>query len=46
MTAVLSVFAHVGHWWTSILYLAPVAVVVGWLGIQSWLQRRRDRRRS
>ena len=34
--------AHVGHWWTSVLYIAPVAVVVGWLSIQAWRDRRRD----
>lgn len=37
------IVAHVGHWATSLLYLAPVAVVVGWLGLQSWRQKRRDR---
>ncbi|HEU4656194.1 MAG TPA: hypothetical protein VFR97_01650 [Capillimicrobium sp.] len=35
--------AHVGHWTTSLLYLAPVAVVVVWLAIQSFRQKRRDR---
>jgi hypothetical protein len=39
-------FAHFGHWWTSILYLAPVAVVVIWLALQSWRERRRDRTRG
>jgi hypothetical protein len=34
--------AHVGHWWGSILYLAPVAVVVVFLAVQSWRARRRD----
>jgi hypothetical protein len=38
-------FAHTGHWITSVLYLAPVAAVVGWLGFQNWRQRRRDRTR-
>jgi len=33
--------AHIGHWWTSILYLAPVVVVVVFLGVQSWRARRR-----
>jgi len=33
-------FAHIGHWWTSILYLAPVVVVVVWLGLSSWRARR------
>lgn len=34
--------AHVGHWTTSILYLAPVIVVVAWLGFQSWRAKRQD----
>ena len=36
--------AHVGHWWTSILYLAPVVVVVAFLAVQSWRSKRRDQR--
>jgi len=36
------VLAHIGHWWTSILYVAPVVVVVVWLGLQSWRAKRRD----
>jgi threonine/homoserine/homoserine lactone efflux protein len=39
-------FAHFGHWWTSILYLAPVAVVIVWLGFQSWRAKRQDRENS
>jgi hypothetical protein len=35
--------AHFGHWWTSILYLAPVVVVIAWLGLQSWRAKRRER---
>jgi purine-cytosine permease-like protein len=35
------VLAHFGHWWGSLLYLAPVVVVVGWLSLQSWLDNRR-----
>ena len=35
-------FAHFGHWWTSILYLAPVVAVVVWLAVQSWRGRRQD----
>jgi hypothetical protein len=35
-------FAHFGHWWGSILYLAPVVVVVVFLGVQSWRAKRRD----
>lgn len=33
-------FAHFGHWWGSLLYLAPVVVVAVWL----WIQGRRGRR--
>lgn len=36
--------AHVGHWWTSILYIAPVVLVVAWLAVQSWRAKRRDQR--
>lgn len=25
------VLAHVGHWWTELLYMSPVAVVGLWL---------------
>ncbi|WP_187369008.1 hypothetical protein [Baekduia soli] len=39
MTALLIV-AHAGHWIAGLLYLAPVAVVVGALGYQSWKDRR------
>ena len=36
--------AHFGHWWTSLLYLAPVVIVVGWLTFTQWREnRRRDR---
>ena len=33
------VSAHLGHWYASLLYVAPVAVIVIVLGVQS----RRDR---
>lgn len=33
--------AHVGHWYHSLLYLAPVLIVV-----VLWIQERRDRRRG
>jgi threonine/homoserine/homoserine lactone efflux protein len=32
--------AHAGHWLVSLLYLAPVAVIVGFVGWQSWRDRR------
>ena len=34
--------AHLGHWYHSLLYLAPVAIVV----VVLWVQERRDRRRG
>jgi hypothetical protein len=35
------VFAHAGHWLPQLLYLAPVLVMVGALGIGKLKQRRR-----
>ncbi|MDX6687283.1 MAG: hypothetical protein QOF26_283 [Baekduia sp.] len=40
MTGVL-ILAHAGHWLAGLLYLAPVAIVVGALGYQSLKDRRR-----
>ena len=34
------ILAHFGHWWTSLLYLAPVVIVVGWLSLQAWRDNR------
>jgi hypothetical protein len=34
--------AHLGHWYVSLLYLGPLAVIVVFLTIQS----RRDKRRG
>jgi cytochrome c-type biogenesis protein CcmH/NrfF len=34
--------AHLGHWYHSLLYLAPVVIVV----IVLWFQERRERRRG
>jgi hypothetical protein len=34
------VLAHFGHWYASMLYVAPVVIVVGFL----WVQTRRERR--
>jgi hypothetical protein len=39
---VLVVVAHVGHWWTTIFYLAPVVVV----GVALAISERRARRRN
>jgi hypothetical protein len=35
------VLAHFGHWYVSLLYVGPVAVIVGVLSFQSWRDRRR-----
>jgi hypothetical protein len=35
------ILAHAGHWLAGLLYLAPVLIVVGALGLQSWKDRRR-----
>jgi len=35
--------AHAGHWATSLLYFAPVVVLVGFLFVQSRRERRRAR---
>jgi cyanate permease len=34
--------AHVGHWYHSLFYLAPVLIVV----VVLWIQERRERRRK
>jgi hypothetical protein len=36
--------AHFGHWYVSLLYLAPVFVIVIVLSVQSWRDRRQARR--
>jgi hypothetical protein len=35
-------FAHLGHWYHSLLYLGPVLIVVAVV----WIQERRERRRD
>ena len=35
------ILAHVGHWWTSVLYVLPIVVVVGWLSLQAWRDSRK-----
>ena len=32
--------AHAGHWFAGLLYLAPVLIVVGFLGVQWWRDRK------
>jgi hypothetical protein len=34
-------FACIGHWYMSGLYLVPVAGLIGFLKVSSWRQRRR-----
>ena len=36
-----AISAHLGHWYTSLLYVAPVALIVIVLGVQSHRDRRR-----
>jgi hypothetical protein len=36
--------ACIGHWYTSLLYLAPVVGLVGLLSIKTRLDKRRDAR--
>ncbi len=40
MSAAALILAHAGHWLAGLLYLAPVVIVVGALGFQSWKDRR------
>ena len=37
----ITITAHAGHWAAGLLYLAPVLIVVGALGWQSFRDRRR-----
>lgn len=37
------VFAHAGHWLPQLLYLAPVAVLVGAVGLGKLRERRNKR---
>jgi cytochrome c-type biogenesis protein CcmH/NrfF len=38
--------AHAGHWLVSLLYVAPVVVIVGVLTVQARRDRRRERRET
>jgi len=38
--------ACLGHWYLSVLYLAPVAVVIGGLSVVSRIEKRRDAREA
>jgi hypothetical protein len=35
--------AHLGHWYVSLLYVAPVVAVGGMLAVQTRRDRRRER---
>jgi len=35
------ILAHLGHWYVSLLYFGPVALLVGYLGVQNWRDRHR-----
>jgi hypothetical protein len=41
MIAAALILAHAGHWLANLLYLAPVVIIVGALGYQSFKDRRR-----
>jgi membrane protein implicated in regulation of membrane protease activity len=34
------VFAHLGHWYIQLLFVAPVAILVGVLSFQGWRENR------
>lgn len=45
-TALVPIPAHAGHWFAGLLYLAPVAIVVGALVRQSHKDRREAEKRD
>ncbi len=40
------VLAHVGHWWTEILYMSPVVLVGAFLGLSNLREKRRTAREA
>ncbi|MDX6656524.1 MAG: hypothetical protein QOH62_1317 [Solirubrobacteraceae bacterium] len=44
MTALILPVAHFGHWYVTLLYMAPVVVLVAALSFQSWRDKRRKDR--
>lgn len=36
--------AHFGHWYVTILYMAPVVILVAALSLSSWREKRRKER--
>jgi len=37
------VLAHLGHWYVSLMYFGPVALLAGYLGVQNYRDRRKRR---
>jgi hypothetical protein len=40
MMAIVVVLAHLGHWYFQLLFVAPVAILVGVLTFQGWRENR------
>jgi hypothetical protein len=38
----MTVYAHLGHWYVSLIYAAPALLLAGALGISTMRQRKRD----
>lgn len=38
----MTLFAHIGHWYVSIIYAAPALLLAGALAVSTIRQRRRD----
>jgi hypothetical protein len=38
--AIVIVLAHFGHWYIQLLFVAPVAILVGVLSFQGWRENR------
>jgi hypothetical protein len=41
MSTLVLPIAHFGHWYVTLLYMAPVVVLVAALSFQSWRDKRR-----
>jgi hypothetical protein len=39
----MTAFACIGHWYTDLLYFAPVAVMIGFVGRDKLRTRRKER---
>lgn len=37
----MGVLAHVGHWYSELLYVMPVVLAVLWLSFTTWRDKRR-----